>query len=36
MVFHGWKKDRAGYNHGGERTVRFYPLSDTTMFPALK
>eukprot|EP00935_MAST-01C_sp_MAST-1C-sp1_P001169 g1169.t1 len=32
VVFHAWQKGRAGYNHGGERTVRFYPLVD---LPAL-
>jgi hypothetical protein len=28
VVFHAWKRGKAGYSHGGERTVRFYPLSD--------
>lgn len=27
LVFHGWQKGHAGYQHGGKRTVRFYPLS---------
>ena len=28
MVFHAWQKGRAGYQHGGQRTVRFYPLHE--------
>ena len=28
MVFHGWAKGKAGYGNGGERTVRFHPLSE--------
>lgn len=28
MVFHAWQKGRAGYQHGGQRTVRFYPLRE--------
>ncbi len=31
VVFHGWAKGRAGYDHGGKRTVRFYPLHDMPM-----
>lgn len=26
IVFHGWEKGKAGYQRGGVRTVRFYPL----------
>ena len=27
IVFHGWRRGKAGYAHGGTRTVRFHPLS---------
>lgn len=27
VVFHGWRRGKAGYGNGGERTVRFYPLA---------
>lgn len=33
VVYHAWRKGHAGYGHGGERTVRFHPLSD---MPAMR
>eukprot|EP00912_Choanoflagellata_sp_UC4_P000508 UC4_evm4s317 len=32
MVFHAWDKGKAGYQNGGSRKVRFYPLK---MLPSL-